>query len=122
MDKAAAEPLMSGDLPYRHQRLYAMRRTAFAMARPIFDRSSASLLGQAYQDRLWEAVQRCIRDVTIASYSNHHLDNSAPGTLFPYHTMVTRAVETVLSDDLELLQFDMGDGNETDESLHKELM
>ncbi|KAK8134447.1 hypothetical protein PG984_006459 [Apiospora sp. TS-2023a] len=94
-----------------------MRRRAFAMARPIFDRSSASLLGQDDQDRLWEAVQQCIRDVT-----NHHLDNSAPGTLFPYHTMVTRAVETVLSDNLELLQFDMGDGNEADESLPKELM
>ncbi|KAK8038706.1 hypothetical protein PG993_007117 [Apiospora rasikravindrae] len=47
---------------------------------------------------------------------------TAPKTLFPYDTMVPRAVETTLSDNLDMFQFDMGDGIDADSSLPNELM
>ncbi|KAK8086501.1 hypothetical protein PG994_001475 [Apiospora phragmitis] len=94
-----------------------MRRRALAMTRPIINHSAASMLEQHGQDCLWEAVQLCIRDVTT-----HHLDHSAPNTLFPYDTKVARAVKTDLSDNPDMLQFDMGDGKKADMSLPNEFM
>ena len=59
---------------------------------------------------------------TYLLYSTQCMDNSAPGTLFPYNTMVQRAVETGLSDNIDMLQLDTGNGEAADDSLPGEVM